>query len=206
MFRHLRPSLSSLLSYPECSHQAPEMVCGWSPDCHFRLSASLPMSCPIIHIVYTSNSFFFFRSSLIFVGRAYPRIQFFKTLYLALECSLLTMLWEFQVNSDGTQSTRTCIHSPPNSPPIQAGTWHWVEFHVLYSWLFILNITVYTWSSWGFPGGSAVQNPPAVQDLQETWVQSLSWEDSPRGGHGNPIQYSCLENPMDRGAWGGYSP
>ena len=26
-------------------------------------------------------------------------------------------------------------------------------------------------------------------------------EDSPGGGHGNPLQYSCLENPMDRGAW-----
>ena len=24
---------------------------------------------------------------------------------------------------------------------------------------------------------------------------------SPRGGHGNSLQYSCLENPMDRGAW-----
>ena len=24
---------------------------------------------------------------------------------------------------------------------------------------------------------------------------------SPRGGHGNALQYSCLENPMDRGAW-----
>ena len=24
---------------------------------------------------------------------------------------------------------------------------------------------------------------------------------SPEGGHGNPLQYSCLENPMDRGAW-----
>ena len=24
---------------------------------------------------------------------------------------------------------------------------------------------------------------------------------SPRGGHGNPLQYSCLEKPMDRGAW-----
>ena len=24
---------------------------------------------------------------------------------------------------------------------------------------------------------------------------------SPRAGHGNPLQYSCLENPMDRGAW-----
>ena len=24
---------------------------------------------------------------------------------------------------------------------------------------------------------------------------------SPGGGHGNPFQYSCLENPIDRGAW-----
>ena len=29
---------------------------------------------------------------------------------------------------------------------------------------------------------------------------------SPAGGNGNPLQYSCLGNPMDRGAWGGYSP
>ena len=30
---------------------------------------------------------------------------------------------------------------------------------------------------------------------------------SPRGGNGNPLQYSCMENYMDRGAWGGgYSP
>ena len=26
-------------------------------------------------------------------------------------------------------------------------------------------------------------------------------EDSPEGGNGNPLQYSCLRNPMDRGAW-----
>ena len=30
------------------------------------------------------------------------------------------------------------------------------------------------------------------------WVQSGR---SPGGGHGNPLQYSCLENPMDREAW-----
>ena len=29
---------------------------------------------------------------------------------------------------------------------------------------------------------------------------------SPEGGHGNPLQYSCLENPMDRGAWRANSP
>ena len=29
----------------------------------------------------------------------------------------------------------------------------------------------------------------------------LGWEDPLEGGHGNPLQYSCLVNPMDRGAW-----
>ena len=35
----------------------------------------------------------------------------------------------------------------------------------------------------------------------ETWVQSLSWEDSPGEGIGYPLQYSCLENPMNGGVW-----
>ena len=33
------------------------------------------------------------------------------------------------------------------------------------------------------------------------WVQSLGQEDPPEEGNGNPLQYSSLENPMDRGAW-----
>jgi len=37
--------------------------------------------------------------------------------------------------------------------------------------------------------------------MQETWVQSLGWEDSPREGNGYPLQYSVLENSMDRGGW-----
>ena len=37
--------------------------------------------------------------------------------------------------------------------------------------------------------------------LWETWVRSLGQEDSPGRGHGNPLQYSCLENCMDRGVW-----
>ncbi len=42
-----------------------------------------------------------------------------------------------------------------------------------------------------------VKNPPAMQEIQ---VQSLTREDSPEEGNGNPFQYSCLENSMDRGA------
>jgi len=37
--------------------------------------------------------------------------------------------------------------------------------------------------------------------MQDTQVQSLGQEGSPEGGNGNPHQYSCLGNPVDRGAW-----
>ena len=37
--------------------------------------------------------------------------------------------------------------------------------------------------------------------MQETWVRFLGREDSSGEGNGNPLQYSCLENPVDRGAW-----
>ena len=37
--------------------------------------------------------------------------------------------------------------------------------------------------------------------VQETQVRSLGGKDSPGERNGNPLQYSCLENPMDRGTW-----
>ena len=37
--------------------------------------------------------------------------------------------------------------------------------------------------------------------MQETRVPSLGGEDSPGEGNGKPVQYSCLENPMNIGAW-----
>ena len=43
--------------------------------------------------------------------------------------------------------------------------------------------------------------------MQETHVRSLGWEDPLEKGMANPLQYPCLENPMDRGAWRAtYSP
>ena len=42
--------------------------------------------------------------------------------------------------------------------------------------------------------------------MRETRVRSLGREDSPGEGNGYPLQYSSLENPMDRGAWRDCSP
>ena len=41
---------------------------------------------------------------------------------------------------------------------------------------------------------------------QETWVWSLGPENSLEKEMANPLQYSCLENPIDRGSLEGYSP
>ena len=49
----------------------------------------------------------------------------------------------------------------------------------------------------GFPGGSVVKNPPASAG-EDSILESGR---SPGGGNGNPFQYSCLGNSMDRGAW-----
>ena len=53
----------------------------------------------------------------------------------------------------------------------------------------------------GLPGASVVKNPPV--NAGDTGDASLipGLGRSPGGGHGNPLQYSCLENPVDRGAW-----
>ena len=55
--------------------------------------------------------------------------------------------------------------------------------------------------SWGFPGGTVVKNPPAnAGDVRDMGLIPGSGRSS-GGGNGNPLQYSCLENSMDRGAW-----
>ena len=60
---------------------------------------------------------------------------------------------------------------------------------------------------WGFPHGTVVKNLPAIAGNTEMWVQSWVSRRSPGEGNSNMLQYSCLENPMDRGAsWTIYSP
>ena len=55
----------------------------------------------------------------------------------------------------------------------------------------------------GFPGGTVVKNPPVnIEDARSTDSIPGSGR-SPREGNGNPLQYSYLENSMNRGAWQG---
>ena len=52
--------------------------------------------------------------------------------------------------------------------------------------------------AWASLVAQRVKNPLI---MQESWIQFLDREDPLEKGHGNPLQYSCLENPTDRGAW-----
>ena len=67
-----------------------------------------------------------------------------------------------------------------------------------------INVTVnkrHLGCGWGFPGGTVVKNLPAnAGDIRDAGSIPGSGR-SPGGGNGNPHQYSCLENPMDRGTW-----
>ena len=52
-----------------------------------------------------------------------------------------------------------------------------------------------------FPGGSVVKNLPASAGDTGDIGSIPGLGRFPGGGNGNPLQYSCLENPMDRGDW-----
>ena len=68
-------------------------------------------------------------------------------------------------------------------------TLHWDKILVLIYLIFFF---------WSSLVAQMVKNLPV---MQATWVQSLGRKGPLEEGNGNPLQYSCLENPTDRGAW-----
>ena len=89
-----------------------------------------------------------------------------------------------------------------------------VSKNVLKSWWYLHNsvnilktIELYTlnrghiWYVRGFPGSAVVKNPPVnAGDTRDAGLIPGSGR-SPAKGNGNPLQYPCLKNSMDRGAW-----
>ena len=57
------------------------------------------------------------------------------------------------------------------------------------------------WQHLSKPASLVAQRLKRLPPMRETWVRSLDREDSPGEENGNPLQYSCLENPMDGEAW-----
>ena len=65
-----------------------------------------------------------------------------------------------------------------------------------YKWCDLAKIHIWR----GFPGSLVVENPPANAGDAGDVGSVPGLGRSRRGGNGNPLQYSCLENPVDRGA------
>ena len=61
------------------------------------------------------------------------------------------------------------------------------------------NLSCYYSCCWGFPGGTSGKDPVCRCRRHKTQGSIPGPGRSPVGGHGNPLQYSRLENPMDRG-------
>ena len=114
--------------------------------------------------------------------------RFFTTLFkLPLTCCIC------QERNDIIGQKAICNPKRPISKTVLSAVarWtvksQWLHTRELHTWL-ILN-----------PGASqvvlVVKNVPA--NASNPWVKKIPWR-----GHGSPLQGSCLENPMDRGAWG----
>ena len=89
---------------------------------------------------------------------------------------------------------RTVAHQVPWSMEFfQARILEW-NCHFLLQGIFLTHMYMCMYLT---PLGSVVKNLPANQ---ETWVQFPTGK-VPGRQNGNPLQYSCLGNPMDRGAW-----
>ena len=95
----------------------------------------------------------------------------------------------------------SCLENPRDR-----GAWYAAIYGVAQSWTQLKQLSSSSSSSsiylnvFGikYTGGSGVKNPPA--NAGDAGV--IPWSRiSPGDGNGNPLQYSCLENPMDGGTW-----
>ena len=68
------------------------------------------------------------------------------------------------------------------------------------SFFFTLGFNYVTYTGMGFPGGTVVKNPPANAGDSRDLGSVPRLGRFPWGINSKPLKYSCLENPMDRGA------
>ena len=93
---------------------------------------------------------------------------------------------EIPMDREAWQAT---VHGISTVRHVLAASFRFNRQQLISSWIFI---------QWGFPGGSEVKASACnAGDLGSI----LGSGRSPGEGNGNPLQYSCLENPMDGGAW-----
>ena len=94
---------------------------------------------------------------------------------------------------NGNRLQYSCLENP-----MDRGTWRAAVHGVTKSRTQLSNLTLFFFLKLYFPGGSdSKESACNVGDLSS--IPGLGR--SPGGWHGNPLCYSCLENPKERGAW-----
>ena len=69
-------------------------------------------------------------------------------------------------------------------------------------YVFVFKLWVFKHTEWASQVALVVENLPVKAGGARDWGGGYPWvRKTPGGGHNNPLQYSCLENPMDRGTW-----
>ena len=108
--------------------------------------------------------------------------------------------WEIQSGSLGLADANSCSENGSTTRSYCRAQGTCIQYPVIKPEWKRIQKRMYRYGS---PGGSGVKNPPA--NAGDSGFIPASGR-SPGGGHGNPLQDSCLENPTDRGAWRGCSP
>ena len=98
----------------------------------------------------------------------------------------------------------TCTPMFIAAPFIIPQTWKQPKCPLTKQWIkkmLYVCMYIYIHTHMAFLAAQSVKNPPVIQETWKTWVQSLGQEDPLEKEMATPLQHSCLENPMDRGAW-----
>ena len=143
--------------------------------------------------------------------------QLCPTLCDPKECSTPGLTTEFRVHCTGGEDNGTLLQYSYLGNPMDGGAWWAVVHGVARSWTRLKRLSSSStgvgdqWlllpctDTWASQVALVVKNPPSNVCLKrhrfDPWVGAGRGGRSPEGGNGNPLQYFCLENPMDRGAW-----
>ena len=80
-----------------------------------------------------------------------------------------------------------------------------MNFNLIWIFLGFSVVNIYILTHKGFPGGSELKKPPANAGDAVSIPGKIQLGGSPEERNGNPLQYSCLRNPMDKRSLASYS-
>ena len=144
------------------------------------------MYASLVSVLYTKSYSSFFNSGVIWASLVAPLV---KNLPAIRETRVRSLGWEDRLEKG------TATHSSILGWRIPRGhKFLDMQFFALISSLIVLCLE----NTMGFPGGSVGKESAYNAGEADSIPGS---QRSPGKGNGNPLQYSCLENPMDRGTW-----